>query len=63
MQVVLLICLWQAWIDDNLTWDPDYYLGRFVRLNPNDIWIPDILFINSIQDFEHLKEITILPVR
>ena len=59
----MMIILWQEWVDDNLTWDFRKYRGRFVRLRPTDIWIPDIIFVNSINRFEHLKEVSILPIR
>ncbi|XP_063710528.1 acetylcholine receptor subunit beta-like 2 [Symsagittifera roscoffensis] len=62
-QVQFSICLWQQWVDDGLQWDYDKYGGRYTMLNPNDIWIPDVMFINSVDNFEHLKEITALPVR
>ena len=44
-------------------WNYEHYGGRAVKLNPNDVWIPDVMFINSVDNFEHLKEVTILPVR
>ncbi|XP_075248121.1 acetylcholine receptor subunit alpha-like isoform X2 [Convolutriloba macropyga] len=62
-QVQFMISLLQQWVDEGLMWNYEHYGGRAVKLNPNDVWIPDVMFINSVDNFEHLKEVTILPVR
>ncbi|XP_063722368.1 acetylcholine receptor subunit alpha-type acr-16-like [Symsagittifera roscoffensis] len=63
-QLVLLAWVYLSWRDDNLVWDVSQYKGiRFIRLAPTRIWVPDVGFINSIQNFEFIKEVSLIHAR
>ena len=39
----------QEWTDETLTWNPDEYAGLWrMILNGNEVWIPEIAMLNSI---------------
>ncbi|XP_075250859.1 acetylcholine receptor subunit alpha-like [Convolutriloba macropyga] len=62
-QMVLSGWLYQSWRDDSLSWNGELFRGKSVRLKPTDIWVPDVGFINTAENTQSLKPITILPVR
>ena len=63
MQVTMMLFLRQEWVDENLVWDSELYGGKFIRLSPTDIWIPDTFLINAVDRFEQIQEVTALPLR
>ncbi|XP_063721419.1 neuronal acetylcholine receptor subunit alpha-6-like [Symsagittifera roscoffensis] len=64
--IKLQICVAFKWRDDFLNWENEMDLvryGRHVRMDPTQLWTPDVGFIDSIQNFELLKETSIFPIR
>ncbi|XP_075246143.1 uncharacterized protein LOC142339740 [Convolutriloba macropyga] len=61
--IVLLVHLYQSWRDDYLKWSRKRQKLAFIRVDPNKVWVPDVGFFNSINNFEFLKEKSVIPVR
>ena len=59
----MTLFLWQrqTWIDDFLKWDPDQFGGiDQLFISPTRIWVSDVIFQNSVDEFEQLKDTTII---
>ena len=48
-KISYVVLLYQEWEDEYLRWDVDQFDGlSMLILNPEDIWIPDIMLINTL---------------
>ena len=61
----MTLFLWQrqTWYDEFLSWNPNEF-GNLTQIfvSPMDIWIPDIIFQNSLDEMEEIKDRSIIKV-
>ena len=59
----MTLFLWQrmTWMDDFLRWKPAGFGGiDQLFISPTKIWVSDVIFQNSVDEFEQLKDTTII---
>ena len=61
----MTLFLWQrqTWFDEFLLWEPQNF-GNLTQIfvSPMDIWIPDIIFQNSLDEIDEVKDKSIIKV-
>ena len=56
MSLIHLICR-QVWHDELIGWDPEEYGGiRDIRLPPDQVWTPDIMLYNRLENTMKLNK-------
>ena len=61
----MTLFLWQrqTWYDDFLSWNPaDFGDLRQIFVSPTDIWLPDIIFQNSLDEMDELRDMNVIKV-
>ena len=61
----MTLFLWQrqTWYDDFLSWNPAEFGNlRQIFVSPTDIWLPDIIFQNSLDEMDELRDMNVIKV-
>ena len=61
----MTLFLWQrqTWYDDFLSWNPDDFGNLHqIFVSPTDIWLPDIIFQNSLDEMDELRDMNVIKV-